>query len=106
MCIGIPMQVLQSAPGRALCRDGERRCWIDTRLVDSPAPGSWLLVSVGAAREILGGERAALLRDALQAMRAAGRGDLAALRNCFADLDREPQLPPHLQARASCEEKL
>jgi len=99
MCIGIPLQVLECAPGRALCGDEGGARWIDTRLVEPPAPGDWLLVFLDAAREAISAERAAQVRDALRALQAVQSGDLAALDGLFADLDREPQLPPHLQAQ-------
>ncbi|NHN76962.1 HypC/HybG/HupF family hydrogenase formation chaperone [Azotobacter chroococcum] len=99
MCIGIPLQVLECAPGRALCGDDREARWIDTRLIEPPAPGDWLLVFLDAAREALDTGRAAQIRDALRALQAVQAGDLAALDGLFADLDREPQLPPHLQAQ-------
>lgn len=99
MCIGIPVQVLQCEAGRALCSDEQGARWIDTRLIDPPQPGDWLLVFIDAAREAISAERAAQVRDALRALQAVQSGDLAALDGLFADLDREPQLPPHLQAQ-------
>jgi hydrogenase expression/formation protein HypC len=101
MCIGIPMQVIEAATGRALCADGDSQVWIDTRLVDAVQPGVWLLVFAGAAREQISAERAALVSDALQALQASARGDHAAVERLFADLiGREPQLPPHLRAQS------
>lgn len=98
MCIGIPMQVVDAGPGRALCRDGERLCPVDTRLVEPVSPGTWLLVFAGAAREILTEERAAQVSAALQALAAGIQGDTEAVDALFADLvNREPALPPHLQ---------
>ena len=104
MCIGQPLQVLSVAEGRALCGDGREARWIDTRLIDAPAPGDWLLVFLDAAREPLDAERAAQIRDALRALAAVQAGDLAVLDGLFADLDREPQLPPHLQASRPAKE--
>lgn len=49
MCIGIPMQVIETGRGRALCRDGNSQSWVDTRLVDGAGTGTWLLVFAGAA---------------------------------------------------------
>ncbi|WP_027852276.1 HypC/HybG/HupF family hydrogenase formation chaperone [Marinobacterium litorale] len=100
MCIGIPMQVIVVEAGRALCSDSDRRDWVDIRLVDTPAPGSWLLVFAGAARELISAERAAQVRDALRALQASAEGDHARIDNLFSDLvNREPTLPPHLQAQ-------
>lgn len=99
MCIGIPMQVREVQEGRALCADDQDLRWIDTRLVEPPAPGDWLLVFLDAAREAIGAERARQVRDALSALRAAERGELPDLDRLFADLvEREPALPEHLRS--------
>lgn len=105
MCVGIPMQVQEVAEGRALCRDGREKRWVDTLLVEPPQPGDWLLVFLDAAREHLDAERAAQIRDALSALEAAMAGDMASVDRLFADLDREPQLPPHLQASLPAKEQ-
>lgn len=98
MCIGIPMQVVETAPGLAMCRDGEQLCRVDTRLVEPVSPGTWLLVFAGAAREVIPEERAAQVSAALQALAAGIQGDTDAVDALFADLvNREPVLPPHLQ---------
>lgn len=102
MCIGIPMQVLAVDAGRALCAEGESRSWVDIRLIDTPETGDWLLVFAGAAREVISAERAEQVGNALRALQASANGDLASIDLLFADLvEREPQLPPHLQAALS-----
>ena len=98
MCIGIPMQVMEVGFGRALCRgtNGDER-WIDTLLVGDPAPGSWLLVFIDAAREVIDEARAMQVRDALLAVDMAMRGETQ-VDHLFADLiNREPQLPDFLK---------
>lgn len=97
MCLGIPMQVIEADFVEALCRarDGEHR--IDTSLVGTPAPGTWLMVFLGAAREVISAETARRSADALEALAMAMRGDTG-FDHLFADLvDREPQLPYHLR---------
>jgi len=97
MCIGIPMQVIEAGFGEALCqaRDGRHR--VDTRLVGTPAPGTWLMVFLGAAREIVSEETAARTADALEALAMVQRGERG-FEHLFADLiDREPQLPDFLR---------
>lgn len=94
MCIGIPMQVIESHALFAIGADGER---VDTALVGQQAVGSWLLVSLGIAREVLDAQSAQAIRDALTAVDAVlnGRTEVDHL---FADLvDREPPLPDHLK---------
>lgn len=98
MCIGIPMQVQAVEALRALCQTEEGARWIDTRLIDPPVVGDWLLVFLDSARELLSPARALQIRDALAALQAVSLGDTEALARCFADLEREPELPPHLRS--------
>lgn len=99
MCIGIPMQVIVSGPGYAVCEGLGQRRRVDTLLVGEQPAGGWLLVFLDSAREVLSAERARLIRCALQALDLAVRGD-GGFDCLFTDLfDREPQLPEHLQQR-------
>jgi hydrogenase expression/formation protein HypC len=99
MCIGLPMRVLSCEPGYALCEGmGERRR-VDTLLVGEQPPGSWLLVFLDSAREVLTETAARQIAEALQALDMAMQGD-GAVDHLFADLaEREPQLPDFLQAQ-------
>jgi len=104
MCVGIPMQVIETGIGSALCRarDGEHQ--IDTRLVGEVATGEWLMVFLGAARERMSEEAAHQAADALGALEMAMRGETD-FEHLFADLiDREPQLPEHLRREAQSAE--
>ena len=103
MCIGIPMQVERVEGLRAWCvnEDEKAQEWADLSLLGEPVtPGDWLVVFMGAAREKVPPERVQVLLDARAAMRAAlSGGNVDAF---FADLvDREPPLPPHLQAQVN-----
>jgi len=105
MCLGIPMQVERCYGLMADCHHGEQWQSVDLSLVGEVQPGDWLLVFMGAAREVLSAERAADILDALTALDAAmnGRFDPAIH---LADLNqREPQLPPHLQAQLDAQRK-
>lgn len=96
MCIGIPMQVLSVDDFHAVCLDGTQRIQVDTTLVGRPEIGSWLLVFLGAAREILDPDSAMAMRDAVQAVGQIMAGD-SQIDHLFDDLiDRAPQLPEHL----------
>ena len=99
MCIGIPMKVVESFKGYAICDgQGERRR-IDLQLVGDQPEGTWLLTFLDAAREVITEEDAAKIGDALQALRLALSGDTN-VDHLFADLiDREPKLPEHLQKK-------
>lgn len=105
MCIGIPMQVIETWPGYAVCGTGEdggaesRR--IDTLLVGDQAVGTWLLTFLDTAREVLSAEHAARIRDALRAVELAMRGETG-VHGLFDDLEgREPELPAFLRDRVS-----
>jgi len=103
MCIAVPMQVVESSPGWALCSAGgeaERRERVDVRLVGDQPPGTWLLVFLGAARDVVDAQRAMQTRDALEALRALQQGE--SVEHLFADLiDREPELPEFLRNQSS-----
>ena len=69
---------------------------VDTTLVGCPEAGSWLLVFLGAAREVLDPETAITLRDAVMAVGKIMNGETQ-VEHLFEDLvDRQPQVPEHL----------
>jgi hydrogenase expression/formation protein HypC len=78
MCIGTPMQIIESGPVWALCASrtrGEpnyRR--VDMRLVGAQPPGTWVLVFLGAAREVMGESQALQVLDAIEALTLARAG--------------------------------
>lgn len=78
MCIGTPMLVVDARPDQAVVQGRGRRETIDTRLVGDCAPGEWLLVFQGAARERLEAQRAAEIDAALDLLEAGMAGDFAA----------------------------
>ena len=97
MCVGIPMQILSCDGLVARATDGRDETMIDLTLTGPLAPGTWVLTFLGDAREVIDAEEAELISDALDGLRRLMEG--GDLGNAFADLDnREPQLPPHLQA--------
>jgi hydrogenase expression/formation protein HypC len=97
MCIGLPMRVIECEGGCAVCEgQGERRT-IDMMLVGAQAPGTWVLVFLDAAREVVTPEHAARVGQALKALELAMTGD-ADIDHLFPDLaGREPELPAHLK---------
>ena len=97
MCLGIPMQVLSVSGLSARCRSRTAEQDIDLSLVGDVEPGTWLMVFLGAAREILTEDAARQSADALEALEMAMRGETD-FDHLFADLiDREPSLPDFLQ---------
>jgi hydrogenase expression/formation protein HypC len=96
VCIGVPMQVVQSGHGWADCRDGDGLRRVDTLLLDDVAPGQWVLVHVASAVRAIEESEAVAIRGALLAVERAAAG--LPFEHLLADLiDREPQLPPHLR---------
>ncbi len=75
MCIGIPLQVIECWRDGALAAGRGRVERVDTRLVGAVAPGDWLLVFQGAAREKLDAVRAAEIDSALALLEAGLAGD-------------------------------
>ncbi len=75
MCMGLPMQVVETGFGFAHCDYNGQRRTIDTMLVGGEVlVGSWLLVFIDAAREIISQEDACKIKDALSAVEAAMTG--------------------------------
>lgn len=98
MCIGTPMQVIENGEHYATVDDGGTQHQVSTALVGPQAPGTWLLIFLGDAREVMDEENALKTREALQAVSAIMQGD-EQIEHLFTDLiNREPQLPAHLQA--------
>ncbi|HMZ00046.1 MAG TPA: HypC/HybG/HupF family hydrogenase formation chaperone [Burkholderiaceae bacterium] len=86
MCIGIPMQVIESQPGHALVQGRGDLRRVDTALIGEPTVGDWLLIFLDAAREALTPERAAEVNATLDLLDAAmaGQDDAAAAQAAFA----------------------
>jgi hydrogenase assembly chaperone HypC/HupF len=96
MCLGIPMKVLQSNGFTALCEGRGRREEVNLLLVGDVAPGQWLHVALGTARELLNEEQAAQIDAGLDALQAVEAGETDFDRH-FADLvGRVPTLPAGL----------
>lgn len=104
MCIGLPMQIVECHPGRALCEGLGQRRMIDMALVGEQPPGTWVLTFLDAAREVVGSDTAALITQALQALDLAigGTASAADLDKLFPDLAAgTPELPEHLRAQTA-----
>ena len=98
MCIGVPVQVIAVDGIAADCRTAEgspRR--IDLSLVPEARPGDWLLAFLDRADRLIDAASAAQIARAHAALAAIMAG-AAPPPNAFSDLDRPPELPPHLAA--------
>ena len=91
------MQVVEPRGTSALCIYRGETSLIDMMLVGEQAIGTWLLVFLDTAREVIDAERAKHISDALEAMRLAMQGQ-SDIDHLFTDLiDREPELPEFLR---------
>lgn len=86
MCMGLPMQVVESGFGAAICQYGTEQRRIDMMLVGEVPPGTWVLVFIDAAREVITPESATRIQNALASLdsvMSGGDGNVDAL---FADI--------------------
>lgn len=74
MCIGIPMQVLSTEPGHALCSGRGEKRRVRTALVGDVAPGDWLLVFIDGAQERLDAQRAEEISSTLDLLQQVLQG--------------------------------
>lgn len=105
MCIGTPMQFVSCTEHYAVCDDHGTHRDVDIALIGPQPAGTWVLVFLGAAREVLEESEALQMRDALAAVGSVMHGN-ENIDRFFTDLiEREPQLPPHLQAQLNKEKQ-
>lgn len=78
MCIGLPMQVVTTSPGRAWVSGRGQQREVDLALVGEVRPGDWLLVFIDGARERLDAKRAREMNQTLDLVDAALQGQMAA----------------------------
>ncbi len=90
------MQIVESQQGCALCETRSELRYVDTLLVGDQPVGTWLLVFLDSAREVLTSESAAQIADAVQAVALVMQGE-DGIDDLFQDLiSREPELPDFL----------
>jgi hydrogenase expression/formation protein HypC len=93
MCLSVPMRIvaLEAGGDLALVERGSRRERVNLLLVGPQPVGTWVLVSLGFAKEVVEDDQRALIEDALAALAATLDGDYDPARH-FADLApaREP----------------
>jgi len=93
------MQVLEMRGTYALCEADGKQELVDMILVGEQAKDTWILNFLGGAREVLTPEYAEQVRLALTAMEDIAGGNNQ-IDHLFSDLlNREPELPAHLQAQ-------
>ncbi|SBT03792.1 Hydrogenase expression/formation protein (HUPF/HYPC) [Candidatus Accumulibacter aalborgensis] len=96
MCLSIPMQVvaLEGDNGdfaivERYQGDARRRERVNLMLLGPQPIGTWILASLGLAREVIDDAERALIEDALAALSASLVGDYDSSRH-FADLGSDP----------------
>lgn len=96
MCIAIPMQILHRQEMVAWCEGRGQQRQVNLALVGDVSEGSWVLVHLDMAREVIEPERVDEINRALDAVEQAMQGEFEA--GLFDDLlNREPQLPGFLR---------
>jgi hydrogenase expression/formation protein HypC len=99
VCVGIPMLIVSTEPGMAMCEGRGRRERVSMLLPGDQPVGTWILAYQGSAVRTMTPEEAGETSAALDALEAALAGETD-LDRYLADLStREPQLPPHLRGR-------
>lgn len=86
MCMGIPMRVIECGPAYAICDYAGEHREIDMMLVGEQPPGTWILVFIDAAREVVTSEDARKISDALSSLNAVMNGDDGNVDLLFADI--------------------
>lgn len=104
MCLGVPMQVIETDGQVARCTGQGRRETVSLALTGPVAPGCHVLVYLGSAVQVLEADEAGRIEAALEAVSKAMAGD--PFEHLLQDLiDREPELPAHLQASLTSTEE-
>lgn len=78
MCLSIPMQVVAWEDDEgdfAWVERGERRERVNMMLLGAQPVGTWVLTSLGLAREVVEAEHLALIEEALSALANSLDGD-------------------------------
>ncbi len=97
MCIGIPMKIIEMNRESAVCEYRGEQTQVDMMLVGEQPVGTWLLVFLDTAREVISSDKARQICNALEAMHLAMQGETD-IDHLFADLvNVEPQLPEFLR---------
>jgi hydrogenase expression/formation protein HypC len=95
MCLGIPMQVVASEGFLAICEGRGQRKRVNMMLIGEQPVGTWVLVHLDSAREVLDETQAAQITEGLEALERVLRGE--SIEGMFADLltSRESQSNAH-----------
>ena len=75
MCIGVPVQVVESGEFMSLCKGLNGEEHVNTMLIGQQPVGTWVLNYLGSAREILSEEDAMNINRAIEGISALMKGE-------------------------------
>ena len=75
MCLGVPVQIIESGEFMSLCRGLNGDEQVNMMLTGPQPEGSWVLNFLGSAREVLSQEDAMNINKALQGINAIMMGE-------------------------------
>ncbi len=76
MCIGVPVQIIETGEFMALCRGRNGEEQINMMLIGPQPEGTWVLNFLGSAREVLSEEYAEKINKALDGLTAIMQGEI------------------------------
>ncbi len=85
MCIGVPVQIIESNDLMALCRGRNGEEQVNMMLIGAQPEGCWVLNFLGSAREVLSEQDALNINKALDGLHAIMTGE--------ADVDIDSYFP-------------
>ncbi|MCP4487919.1 MAG: HypC/HybG/HupF family hydrogenase formation chaperone [Gammaproteobacteria bacterium] len=85
MCVGVPVQIIESGNLMALCRGRNGEEQVNMMLIGAQPKGSWVLNFLGSAREVLSEQDALNIDKALDGLQAIMKGE--------ADVDIDSYFP-------------
>ncbi len=74
MCIGVPVQVIESADCISICRGRNGEEAVNMMLIGPQPAGTWVLSFLGSAREVLSEQDAVNINKALDGLSAIMQG--------------------------------
>ncbi len=75
MCIGIPLQIIETSDTIAQCRGRYGEQAVNMMLIGRQPVGTWVLSFLDSAREVISEEDAQQINSALDCLSAISRGD-------------------------------
>ena len=75
MCVGVPVQIIESAECMARCRGRNGEEQVNMMLIGAQPVGTWVLNFLGSAREVISEEDAMNIDKALDGLTAIMQGE-------------------------------